>query len=87
MGRMQAEEMAQLTDLDTALSWHLRSNHYPPIPLSMLAACKAAIAAYDSETDTDILLPLGVRWRGQVKAPASAIISEYHLGSFLTRED
>ena len=83
MGYMQAKEMSRLADLDTALSWHLQSNHYPPIPLSMIPACKAAIDAYrDDDITRDILLPLGIRWRGEVMAPASALVNDLHLVAF-----
>ena len=89
MGRLQAEEMASLADLDTALSWHLTSNHYPPIPLSMLPVCKSAIEAFNDEDYLrQIALPEGVSYRGQPSAPARAIVEQHHLDSFLgERED
>lgn len=85
MGRLQADEMARLTDIDTALSWHLQSNHYPPVPLSMIPACKAAIEAYQCEEyDRAIELPAGVLYRGSKTAPASAIVENHHLESFIS---
>ena len=36
MGRLQAEEMKTLLDLDSALHWHLQYNHYPPIHTSFI---------------------------------------------------
>lgn len=84
MGRMQAEEMKGLTDLDTALSWHLQSNHYPPVPLSMLPICKEAIKrANEGDWVTSIKLPEGCSYRGSDKAPVSAIVEQHHLNSFL----
>ena len=87
MGRLQASEMARLTDIDTALSWHLQSNHYPPVPLSMVGPCKRAIVAYRAEDyDRAIRLPKGVSYRGSKTAPASAIIEQHHLDAFLTED-
>jgi hypothetical protein len=84
MGRMQAEEMNRLTDLDTALSWHLQSNHYPPIPLSMVPTCKLAIDAYnDGDYQRQIDLPSDILYRGCTTAPASAIVEQHHLDAFV----
>ena len=84
MGSMQASEMARLTDLDTALSWHLSSNHYPPVPASMVPVCKAALQAYeDEEYDREITLPKGVFYKGRPTAPAHAVFDAHHLESFL----
>lgn len=49
-----------LASLDTALSWHLQSNHYPPVPSAFIASCKAAIeAGQDEDYDREIALPKG----------------------------
>lgn len=88
MGRLQASEMARLVDLDTALSWHLQSNHYPPIPLTMLEPCKAAIQACQEEDYQRLIdLPAGVLWKGQRQAPASAIVEGHHLDAFLETQE
>lgn len=79
MGSMQAHEMAELADLDTALTWHLRTNHYPPVPLTMLEPCKQAIDAY-WEDDLDRQIDLnGSFYRGEPFAPAREIIIAHHL--------
>ena len=84
MGRMQAEEMKDLAGLDQALSWHLQSNHYPPVPLSMLPICKEAIEhANTGDWDTLLKLPKGCSFRGSDKAPVSAIVEQHHLDTFL----
>ena len=36
-------------DLETAIGIHLQSNHYPPVPLSMVEPCIEAIDAYYEE--------------------------------------
>lgn len=88
MGNLQAQEMAALTDLDTALAWHLRSNHYPPIPLTMVEPCKQAIDAYwEEDLDREIQLPDGVYYRGSETAPAREIIINHHLDPWCADED
>lgn len=89
MGSMNALGMNEavvdgLIELRQALSWHLTSNHYPSVPLSMLDACVLAIGYMNEEdTDANITLPEGVLWRGQTVAPAWAVVDAYHLESFL----
>ncbi len=87
MGRLQAEEMARLVDLDTALEWHLLHNHYPPVPRTMIAPCKKAIELARQECFDELIdLPEGIRYKhGQDddKAPVSALIENYHLDDFL----
>lgn len=88
MGRLQADEFARLTDIRTALSWHLSSNHYPPIPAFFIDTCLVAIAnANEGNWNATIDLPVGVEWRGQTSCPTSALIEWAHLESFLTDED
>jgi hypothetical protein len=88
MGRMHAEEMAELCDLDTALEWHFTANHYPPLPLFLLPMAKEAIAAAnEGDGDRLISLPSGVTHRKYgVQVPTWVIIEEFHLDSFLDYE-
>ena len=88
MGSLQAMEMAEILDLDTALSWHLRANHSPPVPLTMMQACKEAIwACNEWEPDKLISLPEGVWYLGQTEAPAWAIAKSHHLAAWIHNED
>lgn len=88
MGSLQAQEMAALADLDTALTWHLRSNHYPPVPLSMLQACKDAIDfCRNGNSLNHIALPEGVTYKGSTTAPAYAIVEQHHLDAWVDVED
>jgi len=92
MGRAYAEGLADevdnLIDLPTALHIHLRSNHYPPVPVAMIEPCVAAIdAANDDDWERDIDLTGIAKWRGSDYAPAWAIIEGHHLESFLTSEE
>ena len=93
MGSLHAAEFANAVaqggiSQEQALHWHLSANHYPPVPVSMIPACVAAIeAANDGEWDRLIPLPEGVTWKGHEQAPASAIIEGHHLQSFLDGDD
>ncbi len=67
-------------DLSTAISIHLSSNHYPPIPNTMVLPCIEAIEAYwEDETDREIPMPDGITYKGMNTAPAWAIIDQHHL--------
>jgi len=84
MGSNFATELAdnELLDIDLemAISIHLQSNHYPPVPLSMVEPCIDAINAYhDEDYNRLIELPAPITWRDQKHAPASAIIEAHHL--------
>lgn len=84
MGRLQAEEMAGLLDLDTALYWHLTSNHYPPLPETLVDCAKTAIRFVEAgDWDAPVPLPAGVSYKGSNCAPARACIEQWHLEAFL----
>lgn len=72
MGHLAAADMAAHTtpeQLDTALTWHLRSNHYPPHPLWMVPVAKAALeAADDLDWMRSIPLPQGCETHHEVHA-------------------
>jgi hypothetical protein len=54
----------------------------------MVEPCIEAIDAfYDEDYNREIALPQGVLWRGQVTAPASAIVEQHHLEAWLPEED
>lgn len=71
-------------NLVTAMRWHLAHNHYPPVPLTMLGVCLAAVelAAAD-EWDTEVHLPDGVTYRGAATAPVRALVEQHHLVPFV----
>jgi len=89
MGSVTAIGLADsVLDLETQLAYHLQGNHYPPVPLSMVQPCIDAIDAYyDEDYRREIDLPQGVLWRGQVTAPADAIIKQHHLSWFIDPVD
>lgn len=88
MGALSAMDMAEQVDIRTALAWHLQYNHYPPIPVSMVDTCIAAIdACNDGVWNEDIDLPAGVYYKGRDTAPAWAIAEQHHLDPWITEED
>ena len=88
MGRTFATELASSdTNLETQIKYHLRGNHYPPVPVSMVQPCIYAIEACNEECYNRMIeLPSGVLWRGQSSAPAHAIVEGYHLDPWLLQE-
>ena len=88
MGSLQAAEMAEMLSIDDALAWHLRSNHYPPVPLSMIEPCKEAIqACLDGDWLREITLPEGVSYKGRYTAPADAIVQQHHLEAWVELDE
>jgi hypothetical protein len=50
--------------------------------------CIDAIDAYyDEDYGREVSLPEGISWRGQVTAPAHAIIDAHHLDAWLPESD
>jgi hypothetical protein len=88
MGRLALDDMlGQGLDIGRALTWHLTSNHFPPIPEVFDAAVAAIEAGMDEDWDREIQLPEGVSWRDQVWAPAWACIDGWHLDGFIEGGD
>ena len=89
MGSLQAQEIADSgLSLQDSLAWHLRANHYPPVPLEMVPVCVEAIeACNDYDYQRQIELPGQVTWRGLTTAPASAIVEAHHLEAWLIEEE
>lgn len=81
MGRMTSLDLAEnVVDIRQSIAIQLRSNHYPPVPLSMVEPCIEAIyAVSEGETHKSIQLPDGVSWKGYPTAPAYAIVEGHHL--------
>jgi hypothetical protein len=79
-------------DLETQILYHLKGNHYPPVPAEMVAPCIEAIDAYyDEDYDKMIALPMvndfQITWRGQTEAPARYIVDAHHLSFWLPEEE
>ena len=85
MGSIFATDLAEGDlDLSTAIEIHLRSNHYPPVPSSMVLPCIEALEAYwEDDTDREISMPEGVTYKGLTTAPAWAVVEQHHLDAWL----
>ena len=90
MGSNFANDLAAMADLSLsdAIGMHLRGNHYPPVPLSMVPICIEAINAYyEDDYNREIEMPEGVSYKGRNTAPAWAIIEQHHLDAWLPETD
>lgn len=81
--------LADNLDIETQIGIHLKSNHYPPVPASMIAPCVEAIDAVNDAGlwDLHIVLPEGITWKGETSAPASAIIEAHHLHAWIIERE
>ena len=90
MGYNTALDFAENLDitLEQAIGYHLRGNHYPPVPLSMVQPCIDAIDAYyEEDFNKEIEMPEGVFYKGKTTAPARAIIEQHHLDAWLPENE
>lgn len=86
MGSLAAMDMVEQADPDTALRWHLTSNHFPPLPGDIFPVAKRVIARINAgeEWHKQVRLPEGTTWRGRRLAPLWACVDAWHLDAFLT---
>lgn len=90
MGSNFANDLAAMADLSLsdAIGMHLRGNHYPPVPLSMVQPCIDAIDAYwEDDYNREIEMPEGVSYKGRNTAPAWAIIEQHHLEAWCSQDE
>jgi len=86
MGSITAMDLAAREDLnlEMGLMYHLQGNHYPPLPVSLIPACKEAIRlANNGEKDALVALPDGMTYKNETKAPVREIIDFCHLDYYL----
>jgi hypothetical protein len=79
-------------DLETQILYHLRGNHYPPVPAEMVQPCIEAIDAYyDEDYERFIAMPMvgdfQILYKGMTHAPARAIVEQHHLEWFIDPVD
>jgi hypothetical protein len=88
MGNLQAQEFAELADLDTALNWHARSNHYPPLPTTLIPVWKKVIKWVNEGNDSaqEFALPAGITYQGYFVAPAWVIIERHNLRPWISND-
>ena len=93
MGSVTAIGLADsVLDLETQILYHLKGNHYPPIPSEMVAPCIEAIDAYYDEDygrliDMPMVGNFQILYRGETQAPAHAIVDQHHLEWFIQPAD
>lgn len=93
MGSLTAIGLADsVLDLETQLLYHLKGNHYPPVPAEMVTPCIEAIDAYyEEDYDRMIDMPMvgdfQILYKGSKQAPARAIVSQHHLEWFINPEE
>jgi hypothetical protein len=79
-------------DLETQILYHLKGNHYPPVPAEMVAPCIEAIDAYYDEDHSRMIdMPMvgdfQILYKGKTQAPAWAIVEQHHLEFWIQLED
>lgn len=90
MGHLQADEMTGMIDggaisLREALGWHLRFNHYPPLPESLIGIAERAIdRGNQEEWDAKLVLPKGCTVNGKRTMTAGQVVEWLHLGDFIS---
>ena len=79
MGYIQAIEMANLMDLEQGVRWHLRHNHYPPVPSEMIQIAVKAVRLCREDKFNETIITVfehqGFGW----SVPAYVIVEAYHL--------
>jgi hypothetical protein len=93
MGNVTALGIQEMVlDLETQILYHLKGNHYPPVPAEMVQPCIEAIDAfYDEDFSRMIDMPkvgdFQILYRGETQAPASAIVQQHHLEVFIEPDE
>lgn len=89
MGALHATEYANSLSLDSGLQAHAESNHYPPLPLSLIPVWKEVIqwANEGKSCETLFALPKGITYKGFASAPAQAIVQAHHLEAWIQLDD
>ena len=85
MGYLTAYDTYEFTkDLNTAVSMHLTSNCFPPVPQYMVPVAVEAIEkVVDEETYAMIELPNGVTFRNETSVRAIDVVDCLHLFAFV----
>jgi hypothetical protein len=79
--------MIEHKGVDRALVWHLRSNHYPPVPDKMIPVCQKAIDRVNAGDKKKIRLPENTLYRGSTLVEPWDVIESLHLEPFLDQDD
>lgn len=88
MGAQTARDLVEYADFDQGLIYHLRVNHFPSLPASLLDACKDAIEAFhDEDYGRLVTLPDVISYRGSQECPAHEIVKLAHLDAWVVQDD
>ena len=93
MGSVTAIGLADsVLDLETQILYHLKGNHYPPVPAEMVQPCIEAIDAfYEEDFNRMIDMPMvgdfQILYNNSTQAPAWAIVEQHHLEWFIDPEE
>ena len=87
MGSMHSMEYADRLSLENGVRLQLTSNHFPPVPVSMVPVCIKAIRfARRGKWNSNLTLPDGIKFKNRKTAPVSSIIEAHHLDAWLEEE-
>lgn len=83
MGSLHAQEFANSgLPLETSLTWHLTSNHFPPVhEVFVPVAIEAIELANEGNWQDTITMPNGVT------LTVASIVEQLHLDAFLDNEE
>ena len=88
MGNLHATEFANMNiDLKTAITWQLQSNHYPPVPASMVPVAIAAIHACNEDDPERLITSPFEHRRHGFQVPVYEIVNSYHLHPWCHNDD
>jgi hypothetical protein len=96
MGRFSLLGMIAMAGEDTALTWHLQANVFPPVPLAFASTARIALLAMRADQpDTPVDLPPGYAYSpkgvhhetASTTMPARLVITALHLEAFLEADD
>ena len=97
MGRLTAETLAEEFEMGSGLREHIRTNHYPPLPVEYVDIARQAINIYNNTGDLEHLIelpqdlqprPIRVQWVDELPhISVGTAIEILHLDSWLLDPD
>ena len=88
MGDSSVRDMIEHAGVDVALEWHIRHNHFPPLPWWAVAKAKEVMElAKAGKWEQEVSLAGIATYRGRNKAPVRAFVEAWHLDAFIEQED
>jgi len=97
MGRLTAETLAEEFEMGSGLREHIRTNHYPPLPVEYVDIARQAINIYNNTGDLEYLIelpqdlqprPIQVQWVDELPhISVGTAIEILHLDPWLLDPD